>query len=160
MRPGLFKLNTPRDLLEKARHDLHRLRDNSADTYAAFDFFVAVSHLPDWLFPEGVDAAKRKAIFDAHVELRIARHIANRGKHFIATHSQNRQIEGTTVMPATRIAKTWDAKLGFLDSETWGPELYVVLDNKGDPATSQFGQRIHALRLAEKILTVAEQIVP
>src|SRR5690348_8215553 len=138
MRPGLFKLNTPRDLLEKARHDLQRLRENPTDTYAAFDFFVAVRHLPDWLYPDDVD--KRKAIFKAHVELRIARHVADKGKHFITTHSQNRQIQGSTVMPSARDATTWENGK-HVDRETWGEELYVLLDNQGDPATSQLGLR-------------------
>jgi hypothetical protein len=42
-------LQTPRDLLAKAERDFKRLQENPANADAAFDFFVTVRHLPNWL---------------------------------------------------------------------------------------------------------------
>jgi len=59
------------------------MRANSLDVYAAFDFFVTVRHLPDWLHPgDRIEQKQRRgALFDKHVELRVARHIADEAKH-------------------------------------------------------------------------------
>jgi hypothetical protein len=48
---GVFELRTPEDLLGKLRVDLKRLEADPLDQYAAFDFFVSASHMPDWLSP-------------------------------------------------------------------------------------------------------------
>jgi hypothetical protein len=46
---GFFELQSPLDLLNKMEADYARLSRNPLDTYAAFDFFVAAAHLPEWL---------------------------------------------------------------------------------------------------------------
>ncbi len=78
---GIFELRTPRALLDKAVHDLERLRQDPTDAYAALDFFVTARHLPDWIFPG--DKVNRDTLFHSHVELRICRHIADSGKRYI-----------------------------------------------------------------------------
>ncbi len=44
---GIFELRTPQALLDKAVHDLERLRQDPSDAYAAFDFFVSARHMPE-----------------------------------------------------------------------------------------------------------------
>jgi hypothetical protein len=149
-RRGLFNLQTPLDLLAKAEHDLGRLRADPTDAYAAFDFFVAVRHLPDWLHPS--DSALRKSLFAKHVELRIARHIADGSKHFEATHAQNIQVAGTSADPAAYQSGAFQA------SAFQNGGLIVELDSR-DPDTAAIGTRIGALELAEKVFTVARAVV-
>lgn len=48
---GVFEITTPQHLLEKATHDIERLRTNHLDAYAAFDFFVTARHIPNWIYP-------------------------------------------------------------------------------------------------------------
>lgn len=149
-RHGLFNLQTPRDLLAKARHDLDRLRANPVDPYAAFDFFVAVRHLPDWLHPS--DEQQRKALFAKHVELRVARHIADGAKHFEATRAQHIQVAGTSAVPA---AFQGDA---FQPDAFQVGALIIELDER-DSDTRALGRRVNVLELAEKVLRVAEALV-
>lgn len=152
MKPsGLFQLQTPRDLFAKARHDLQRLRADPNDAYAAFDFFVTVRHIPDWLFPH--DKQQRDALFARHVELRISRHIADGAKHFEVTSPRHIQVSGTSAPPS-----------GF-QGDAFQPNAFQVggliihLDAR-DPDTAPFGGRIHALPLAERVLSAIEKEVP
>lgn len=149
-RHGLFNLQTPHDLLAKARHDLERLKADPTDAYAAFDFFVAIRHLPEWLHPQ--DSQKQKALFDKHVELRIARHIADGAKHFEATDRQHVQVAGTSAVPA---AFQGDA---FQPDAFQVGALIIELDAR-DAETVTVGRRINAVELGERVLRVAERIV-
>ena len=150
-RQGLFQLPTPQDLLAKARHDLQRLRTNPMDAYAAFDFFVAVRHIPDWLFPH--DKQQRDALFSRHVELRVSRHIADGAKHFEVTHPQHIQVAGTSAPPPTFQGDSFQT-----DAFQVGG-LIIDLDPR-DPDTAALGGRIHALPLAERVFAVIEKVVP
>jgi len=149
---GLFNLQTPRDLLEKARHDLGRLRADPLDAYAAFDFFVTVRHLPDWLHPR--NKPEQRALFDKHVELRIARHIADGAKHFEATYDQHFQVEGTSVVAAFQTIG-----YGFQRDAFQGETLMIKLDPQ-DADTVSLGKWKNVLELAEKVFRVAESIIP
>jgi len=151
---GFFSLRTPLDLREKLEVDFARLivcdPISKEAQYAAFDFFVTVSHLPDWLHPS--DESQRKALFAKHVELRVARHIANGSKHFEATHAQNRQVAGTSVEPALFQRRVFQASV----FQTGG--LIVALDSR-DPDTATIGQRIEVVSLAERVFGVARAVV-
>ena len=150
---GFFELTTPRHLLAKVQHDLDRLRKNPVDIYAAFDFFVSARHIPDWLHPN--DPTLSKALFDAHVELRVCRHIADSGKHFRVTHGMHKQVLHTT-----RTTDAWGDSWGRAWGNSWGKSALVVELDPADPDTSILGQKIDVLKIAEKTLTVLQGIVP
>jgi hypothetical protein len=152
MSNGIFHLGTPRDLVKKARHDLQRLRDNPLDAYAAFDFFVAVRHVPDWLYPNLNEASKKKQLFKSNVELRIARHLADEGKHFKVTGSQHQQVKSTDYSAA--VFQPGAFQPGFQTGS-----LTVELDPT-DADTAKFGLTIPALELAERVHVAIEGIVP
>lgn len=46
---GTFDLKSSRHLLDKAKHDLARLRIDPINAYAAFDLFVTLRHIPHWM---------------------------------------------------------------------------------------------------------------
>jgi hypothetical protein len=146
---GLFNLRTPHDLLAKAKHDLSRLRSNPISSYAAFDFFTAVRHLPDWLHPTDKTASER--IFASYVELRIARHLADHGKHFFASHRQHAQVSDTT-------GATPAFAPGVFGNLFHAGKLLVDLD-PADAATATISSPIEVLPLAERVFLVAETIV-
>lgn len=59
--------------------DVERSSDEQLDFLIAF--FVSCFHLRDWLKDSGVDAERLNALFQANLELRVCRDIANGFKH-------------------------------------------------------------------------------
>lgn len=142
---GIFELRTAADLAAKMEHDLGRMRANSTDTYAAFDFFVAARHMPEWLFPNNRMA--QDSFFAQHVELRICRHLADGGKHFEATHHQHQQVAAVE-----RSNGAWERNFLGWAPGVWGDGLFIKLDPT-DAGTKQIGDRISAIQLAEKVMS-------
>ncbi|MBI2747788.1 MAG: hypothetical protein HYX43_00225 [Burkholderiales bacterium] len=137
----------------KARHDIGRLRSDPTDAYAAFDFFVTVRHVPDWLYPN--QPTKRDRLFSKHVELRICRHLADGAKHFEATHPRHKQV-ASTWKSSGAWGNAW-AK-GVWKPGVWGDGLFISLD-PSDSDTKSIGSRISALQLAERALAIVEKAV-
>jgi hypothetical protein len=92
---GFGRLQTPRDLLQKLRHDRSRMEADPDDVYAAFDFFVTADHILDWLYPDSPGASqrhKRQAHRDREPLLQIVSHLANGAKHFEAVASHHTSV--------------------------------------------------------------------
>jgi len=68
-----FELLTPEDLFKKIEGDLAELESSHQDVKVAFNFFVSVEHLPDWL-------GLRNMVSENCI-LRIVSHVANGAKH-------------------------------------------------------------------------------
>lgn len=148
-RTGLFHLQSPQDLLKKANHDLERLRLRPVDAYAAFDFFVTVRHLPDWIYPD--DDAKQKLLFQEHRGLRIARHIADGAKHFEVTAKHHFQVAGSSaLMSVTQMSE------GTEENEV--ETLIIELDSR-DSYPDLLELRITALDLAERVFAEARKML-
>lgn len=150
---GIFQLKKPKDLVAKARHDLARMRSDPNDAYAAFDFFITVRHLPEWLHPK--DHSKIEQLFLQHIELRICRHLADGAKHFEVTNPKHKQVTNTWFSSGAW-GNSW-AK-GVWKPGTWGHGLFVTLDPR-DTQTQTLGAKVSALYLAEKVMEVVEKIV-
>jgi len=69
-----FELKNAADLFVKAESDFAAMKESPGNSYLAFNFFVTVEHIPDWL--------KRRAEVKASPVLRVVSHIANSAKHF------------------------------------------------------------------------------
>ncbi|MFW1471013.1 hypothetical protein [Vibrio parahaemolyticus] len=82
-------LSQAKDLLEKAKYDYKRLVDNPSDSYAAFDFFVTVEHLPDWL--------NDKSIRRDNDILKLVSHIANGAKHLTLDDKRHNTLTGVQI---------------------------------------------------------------
>jgi hypothetical protein len=85
------RLQTPRDLLAKLRHDHERLRRDPTDAFAAFDFFVTAEHLVDWTWPD--DARRREKARSADPMATVS-HLASGAKHFAATAARHTSVRG------------------------------------------------------------------
>ena len=149
---GLFELRDPRDLLNKARSDLARLRSNPMDTYAAFDFFITARHVPHWLHPNEPRLSENH--FANHVELRVCRHLADGAKHFVVNDPRHHQVQATA-----RQSGAWGDSWGNSWGNSWGTRSLLILLDPADQSTGNLGNSIVALDLAEKVLHVLEQIV-
>ena len=151
---GIFQLKTPQDLLGKIRRDLERMRHDSLDADAAYDFFVTARHFPEWLYPD--DLYKREALFSSHVELRVCRHLAEGAKHFEATEARHKQVADTSTSSGAWAAGVW-AK-GAWAPGVWADGLFITLDLR-DSDTSALGSRISAFQLAERVVDILERAV-
>jgi hypothetical protein len=150
---GLFGLQTPEDLLAKAHRDYKRMLAQPMDHDAAFDFFVTARHIPEWL--ERVGRGTEASALAQHVQLRIARHIADRAKHFEVTAKHHRQVEGTTATAAAWAPFSWE----WWKPRAWSEDALVIALSAADAETEQYGNRIEVGRLAEETLRVLEELV-
>lgn len=147
---GLATLQTPRDLLKKLRHDFARLRQDPTDAYAAFDFFAAAAHMPEWVYPEGSEAwkQKRKAVRElgGHL-LEVCSHVANGAKHFVATHPKHKSVRNI-------VEHRGAFQLGAFDPECFDTDR-LVIELAGD-AAADFGRSLGVLQCARRILAFWE----
>lgn len=138
---GFATLQTPRDLLQKVRHDYQRLRSAPEDVYAAFDFFVSAYHILDWLHPG--DRASRKAEEERNLLLQVCSHIANGAKHFKATAKQH-----------TSVADLYSEEGAFQRDKFQSDAFQVggLLVELDGPAGQAFGTRLEVVDLAGRVL--------
>jgi hypothetical protein len=80
-----FELRTAADLFRKIEDDLKAMEASPSDARLAFNFFVTVEHLPDWL--DRRDLVKQTCL------LRIVSHLANGAKHFVLDDSRHKSVK-------------------------------------------------------------------
>ncbi|OQW69629.1 MAG: hypothetical protein BVN34_04810 [Proteobacteria bacterium ST_bin12] len=147
--PGLFDLETPKDLLAKLERELIKLRDEPENVDHAFNFFTTAEHILDWLYPgQGGQAPKqREALKDNEVLLATVSHIANGAKHFDKLNKKHTSVSNTEHKKGLWAKQFW-AKNAFAKGVWAEPALLITLSGE---AASQFGNNITALVLAEKV---------
>ncbi|MFA5233763.1 MAG: hypothetical protein WC390_05115 [Sulfurimonas sp.] len=82
-----FEITTPADLFRKIESDLADLETSSQNVKVAFNFFVSIEHLPDWL--------ELRHLVHGNCLLRIVSHIANGAKHFNINENRHTSVTGT-----------------------------------------------------------------
>ncbi|MDZ7412947.1 MAG: hypothetical protein ONB15_05350 [candidate division KSB1 bacterium] len=140
---GLFQLQSARDILDKLRHDLERLKSEPLNQYAAFDFFVTARHMPEWLYPGDAHGTQRKALVQQHTLLQICEHIGDGSKHFQATAKHHKSVKNTSLEGAAFQANAFQANAFQIG------QLIVTLDGQ---AAVDFGPTIEVTDLATKVL--------
>ncbi|KAA5545411.1 hypothetical protein FYK55_07100 [Roseiconus nitratireducens] len=146
---GFLELQNAANLLDKLRHDMKLLEESPLDTYRAFNFFVTAEHLADWQFPGRVNDRNRKQLRRNSILLQICSHLANGMKHFHAEAKHHDTVSG-----ATKNEGVFGSVYGNLFGAVFGREITIELD--GD-AKEQFGEKINAVELANKVLLFWEQ---
>ena len=143
---GVFDLNSPKDLLNKLRHDYQLMEDHTFDSYLAFNFFVTAEAMLDWLYPGKTNETKRINLKNSEILLQITSHIASGAKHFSNLYSHHNSVKDTT--PTAGYFSNYFPK-GYFPTGYFGDGvLLIVLD--GD-AEKIFGKTITALELAKII---------
>jgi hypothetical protein len=113
-RTGFFELQSPVDVREKLRYDLHRLLTNPRDSYAAFDFFVTASVMPDWFRQAKIDWNPPTDALHA-AALKLCRDLANGVKHFVMERKvPGHEIRDSPLNPADFNRASWDVGGLFL----------------------------------------------
>jgi hypothetical protein len=143
---GFAPLQTPTDLLGKLQHDFERVRNDPADSYAAFDFFVTAEHMVDWILPDSQSISQssaRKIRRESEEILRITSHLANGAKHFQATSKQHMSVQDI------------DDNRGGFDSRSFSSNSFSPNSFKIHGLSIQLtdGRVIHVLALAEDVLS-------
>jgi len=148
---GFFHLRDPHDLFKKLRHDYHRMIVDPLNVYAAYDFFVTVNHLVDWIWPSATRDQLRD-IRASEATPRICEHLANGAKHFILNrkHAAVAQLE-SVVTPTFEIdeilADPAELALAWFD-----PEDGLVVTLEAAEASAAGLEKITAPALAKRVL--------
>ena len=138
---GFGDLQTVVDLFSKLEHDLGRMKKSPDNTYAAFDYFVTAEHMIDWMYPNEKDSCIRSDLRKNVRMLEIVSHLANRNKHFQATHDRHKSVE-----------EVEEARSGFdpnkLSTRSFDAEAFQFI---GLTIKLDDGTYLHALELAEDV---------
>lgn len=115
------ELTTPSDLFDKIEDDLCELRRSSQNVRVAFNLFVSLEHLSDWL--------ELRVLVRDNCVLRIISNIANGAKHLKISekrHSSVTRLEKERWVEEGWVEDGWvDAPLTVFLSEKEAEELGV-----------------------------------
>ena len=144
---GVFDLNSPKDLLNKLRHDYQLMEDHPFDSYLAFNFFVTAEAMLDWIYPGQTNNPNRRNLRNSEILLQITSHIASGAKHFSHLSSHHNSLTDTT--PTAGYFSNYFPK-GYFPPGYFGDGVLLIrLD--GD-AEMKYGKKITALKLAKEVL--------
>lgn len=128
---GFFDLDTPQHLFQKLQYDYQRILAAPGDRYAAMDFVLTATHLPNWI------DNYQKDPFHAQ---EICRELANGSKHFRLKYSN---IKNTKVV---------DQAFQFPGFDPGAFQVgHLVVELDGDSAAA-IGLEVSIEDLAEKVL--------
>lgn len=153
-----FELDSPRDLLAKARREQARLREaivtqnRTQIADAIFNFAVTAYHVKDWLKKSASGSYRPKDVetyLDSVLVLRVCREICNASKHRgLGNPAKDAQVvtaSATTVTPPTRL------QIGEVSFEAEQPLSFrikvVTLD----------GSRLEVMDFSVRVIAAWEQ---
>jgi len=133
---GVFQLYTAADLFKKLQWEFSSLKQDPANAFVAFNFFVTAEHLVDWVNEE---AGKKHVVRHGDALLEAISHIANAGKHF-------------RLQDARHVSVASPHGLEFsLQAPNTGPHLFVTVELQGE-ARRRLGERVRAVDLADNAM--------
>jgi len=124
--PYFFNLESPRDMLAKARRELARFEAESCVDHA-FNFLVTVYHIKDWAAAHGLDVAG----LTNDPDFELCRLACNQGKHM--------RLTGVTLTKASDRQYGIHQDVGFS-----GPEEYAILAGNTRIGVATLGRRVLA----------------
>ncbi len=131
MKGGFFDLDTPQQFFQKLQHDYQRILKAPGDRYAAMDFVLTATHLPNWVlnYPKGSFGPQE-----------ICRELANGSKHFHRKYY------------AVRDAKVVGGAFQFPGFDPAVFDVGHLIVEVGDPWAAELGDEIGVDALAEMVL--------
>ena len=139
--PGIFWMQTPRQLFNKMVHDANHLAKHHLDPHACFNFFVTAEHMADWLLPGKQNMAARTTLKEDPV-LKVCSQIANGAKHFQTENKRHNSINSTAVSSVM--------SLGASDPR---PDEYEFVIHLNPPDATALGCRSLTVReLVKRVL--------
>lgn len=129
-----FEIVTPADLFKKIESDLSELEASSQDVKVAFNFFVSLEHLPDWL--------RLRHLVRENCILRIVSHIANGAKHLNINENRHTSVAGTE--------KLRYVEEGYIESGYFEEPLLIFLS---EAESKELGlTKIDAVTLGKRVV--------
>jgi hypothetical protein len=128
--PQFFALQSPRDMLEKARREFSRLK-NDLSTDNVFNFFVTVHHIKDYAKVSGVPDDQLPGGGDfqlCRIMCNLAKHLADHGKY------KDNKFSLESIM-------LWDE--GLWDESLWEGKLATFYLE---------GKQVDILEIAERVI--------
>lgn len=128
---GFFDLDTPQHLFQKLQHDYQHILSAPGDRYAAMNFVLTATHLPNWSGNYQKDSFRPQE---------ICRELANGSKHFRLRYSnvKNTKVSG-----------------GAFQFPGFDPAAFdvgqLVVELSGESA-AELGHEISVEALAKKVL--------
>lgn len=151
---GFSSLRTARDLREKLRRDLARLKESPRDADAAFNFFVTAEHMLDWVHPGPSMEARQPHISkerEACPLLRLVSHLANGAKHFEAQHRRHKSVEDAPAPLDHWSPDHWTPPhWGAVHPQS--PALVVNLTAGAASEFPEYGGSVDVITLAERVM--------
>ncbi|HEX9872519.1 MAG TPA: hypothetical protein VGC99_28765 [Candidatus Tectomicrobia bacterium] len=148
-----FDLKTPGDLLRKLEREYDRWKADPLNVDVAWNFFVTVEHLPDWIYYQDMPTSgkPRPDLLDGEEPyvfkmaltrplLRICSHLANGAKHFHLRNTNLTSVDRTVIEPRSYVADGYVAD-GYFAKE---PMLVVYLSHDEVAALQQAGVPVTA----------------
>ncbi len=139
MSQGFFEISSPRDLLEKARRDFEKMKDDiSCDTI--FNFFITVYHVVDYVRAQGIASTQFTQQLYEESDFRMCNFICNKGKHMALKAGDPYHLK-----------HDYGAQLGHVIlgvTELGAPERFLVIDGT---------EKVDVLELGERLLNRWEQ---
>jgi hypothetical protein len=140
---GIFSLRTPQDLVDKLDADLKRMTAFAPTTIdaqrAAFDFFIAAHHLPEWCAHK---TGRPRTDFGTYGHAKLVAHIANGAKHFRVSTSRHKTVKDS------RTAS------GVWAPDVWAPDVWAegVWGEAGLVIELEDGTTVDVLKVAQEVL--------
>ena len=129
-----FEIVTPADLFIKIESDLAELETSNQDVKVAFNFFVSIEHLPDWL--------ELRHLVRENCLLRIVSHIANGAKHLNINENRHTSVTGTE--------KSRYVEEGYIEAGYFEEPLLIYLS---DAESEELGvTEINAVTLGKQVV--------
>lgn len=145
-----FALRGPDDLLGKLRFDEKRLRHNPSDSYAAFDFFVTASHMPDWLeAADKITKAEKRELREQSL-IKVCSHLGDGSKHFHLDNPRHDSVRNTE-----HAGGIFDSSV--FQADAFQAEKLVVHLEEERAKELRLGNSVDAVTLAAMILSFWEE---
>jgi hypothetical protein len=142
---GIFDLTEPRHLLAKMERELDRMRAAPLDVDHAFNFFVTVEPMLDWLHPGTAGRTQREQLRASDPLLEVVSHLATGAKHFDFLSPHHTAVSSTKKEPASGFGMR-PFGVGVFGG---GPALVVKLSGN---VALQLGTQASPLDLARMVL--------
>jgi hypothetical protein len=143
---GLFDLVTADDLCAKLDHDYRRVKADSADVFAAFDFIMTAWHLLEWKYSGDNAKAQRASLCQQYPVLELCEHLCVSGKHYEPTNPKLQSVQGTFRHSPWKRG-VWAQ--GVWGKGTWQDGLVIELSST---AKQMFGDRLTMEQFADLVL--------
>ncbi len=136
MSKAFFQIATARDLLNKAKRDYEKMKEETS-TDTIFNFFVTVYHVVDYVKALGTVQESDINQLYADPDFQMCQFLCNKGKHIQLRGGDPYQAQHTPATPGG----TLDSFVLDVD-QLGGPERFIVVDKSQEVEVGDLGKKL------------------